>query len=338
MIRKIAVGLILSIALAAGALWFLDNQVNQYLNQPLQLQNSQLVTVDNGTNLKEVLQDFTDRNWINSSSYARLIGRFRPELTDIKAGTYDFKANEKLIDILQLLVSGKEHQFSITFIEGSRFSEWKKQLEQAPYIEHTIGSMSEAEIAKKLGVKRDDLEGLFLPQTYNYTAGTTDLEILTRAHKKLFSQLETLWAKRQTGLPIKTPYDALILASIIEKETSIESERITIASVFVNRLNKHMRLQTDPTVIYGMGTKYKGDITKKDLRTPTPYNTYVIRGLPPTPIAMAGLASIKAALHPGNSPYYYFVASGSGGHVFSKTLRQHNVAVRAYLRKLRSNK
>ncbi len=296
------------------------------------------MTVDSGTNLKQVLQDFVDRNWINSSSYARLIGRFRPELTDIKAGTYDFKSGEKLVDILKLLVSGKEHQFSITFIEGSRFSEWKKQLEKAPHLKHTMKSLSEAEIAEKLGIKREDLEGLFLPQTYNYTAGTTDIEILQRAHKKLFSHLDALWDKRQKDLPIKTPYDALILASIIEKETAIESERITIASVFVNRLRKNMRLQTDPTVIYGLGDKYNGDITKKDLRTPTPYNTYVIRGLPPTPIAMAGLASIKAALHPGTSPYYYFVASGSGGHVFSKTLRQHNIAVRAYLRKLRSSK
>nr|WP_284676654.1 endolytic transglycosylase MltG [Vibrio sinus] len=330
--------MILFIAVAAGSFWFVNGQVNQYLNQPLLIDSSQLVTVDSGTNLKEVLKDLTQRNWISSSPYARIVDRFRPDLTDIKAGTYDFKPDETLGKILALLVSGKEHQFSITFIEGSRFSEWMKQLEDTPYIEHTLKGMSEADIAAKLGIKEKDLEGLFLPQTYNYTAGTTDLEILRRAHKALFKHLDELWKDRQKDLPIKTPYDALILASLIEKETAIESERITIASVFVNRLNKHMRLQTDPTVIYGMGSAYHGNITKKDLRTPTPYNTYIIRGLPPTPIAMAGLASIKAALHPGESPYYYFVASGTGGHVFSKTLTQHNIAVRAYLRKLRSNK
>jgi len=196
--------------------------------------------------------------------------------------------------------------------------------------------LAEADIAQKLGIEQQKLEGLFLAETYHFPFGTTDLEILKRANRRLEKILDQHWANRQPNLPIKTPYEALILASIIEKETAIASERGRIASVFVNRLNKRMRLQTDPTVIYGLGDAYDGNLRKKDLRTPTPFNTYTIFGLPPTPIAMAGEASIKAALNPEQSNYLYFVASGSGGHVFSKTLNEHNRAVRAYLKQLRT--
>ena len=168
--------------------------------------------------------------------------------------------------------------------------------------------------------------------------GTSDLDILKRAANKLQQVLDEQWSLRQKDLPLDSPYEALILASIIEKETAVESERERVAAVFVNRLNKRMRLQTDPTVIYGMGDKYDGNIRKKDLRTPTPYNTYTIFGLPPTPIAMPGKASIKAALSPEDSRYLSCVARGDGGHVFSKTLAEHNRAVRAYLKQLRSNK
>jgi UPF0755 protein len=166
----------------------------------------------------------------------------------------------------------------------------------------------------------------------------SDLEILKRAHRNLNSILNEHWESRQDNLPLKDRYDALILASIIEKETAVDSERKTISSVFVNRLNRNMRLQTDPTVIYGMGDKYDGNIRKKDLQTRTPYNTYMINGLPPTPIAMAGKASILAALNPEQTRYLYFVASGKGGHVFTRSLTEHNRAVRAYLRELRKSK
>ncbi|MDF5601826.1 endolytic transglycosylase MltG, partial [Vibrio parahaemolyticus] len=212
------------------------------------------------------------------------------------------------------------------------------QLKSAPYLKHDLTDLSEKEMAAKLGIEREKLEGLFLAETYHYTAGASESQLLKRAHRKLNKILDASWEARQEKLPLQDKYEALILASIIEKETAIDSERERVASVFINRLNKRMRLQTDPTVIYGMGDAYDGNIRKKDLRTPTPYNTYTINGLPPTPIAMAGEASIEAALNPESSNYLYFVASGKGGHVFSKSLAEHNRAVRAYLRELRKNK
>lgn len=336
--KKITFLFILLAAIAAGAFFYVTKQVEQFVDQPLQLSQEQIFTVKPGSSFARVLNQLISEKLIESNDVMPLVRRFHPELTQIKAGTYLITPKMNLTQALMLFKTGKEHQFSLTFVEGSRFSEWRTILQNAPYLEHKTTEMSEAEIAKQLGIDHDKLEGLFLAETFNYTYGTSDLDILERSSDKLNSVLDKAWQGRQEKLPIKTPYEALILASIIEKETAVESERERVASVFVNRLNKRMRLQTDPTVIYGMGDKYDGNIRKKDLRTPTPYNTYTISGLPPTPIAMAGEASILAALNPENSKYYYFVASGKGGHVFSKTLAEHNRAVRAYLKQLRSNK
>nr|WP_274616490.1 endolytic transglycosylase MltG [Vibrio fluvialis] len=323
------------LALAAVGYFYVTKQVDVYLSQPLDIQSEQLVTIPSGTSLNGVLSLMTKHGWIDSQFAEKLVRRFHPELTQIKAGTYQLMPDMKLAQALKLLVSGKEHQFAITFVEGSRFSEWMAILEQNEQLKHTLTESSEADIAKQLGIEQSKLEGLFLAETYHFTKGVSDLDILKRAHRKLEGILNSAWETRQENLPLTSPYQALILASIIEKETAVESERERIASVFVNRLNKRMRLQTDPTVIYGMGDNYDGNIRKKDLRAPTPYNTYVINGLPPTPIAMPGEASIRAALNPEQSAYLYFVASGNGGHVFSKNLTEHNRAVRAYLKQLR---
>nr|WP_175579396.1 endolytic transglycosylase MltG [Vibrio hepatarius] len=323
--------------IAAAGYLYITKQVEQYITQPLQIEQEQIFTIKPGTSFSRVLADLTEEQYIAQSEVAKLVRRLHPELTQLKAGTYLLEPGLNLTQALEVFKQGKEHQFSITFVEGSTFKEWREALVNASYLEHEITGLSEAEIAKLLGIEREKLEGLLLAETYHYTFGTSDLDILKRAAQKLQQVLDQQWQTRQDKLPLKTPYEALILASIIEKETAVEEERERVASVFVNRLNKRMRLQTDPTVIYGMGDKYDGNIRKKDLRTPTPYNTYVISGLPPTPIAMPGEASIAAALNPEASNYLYFVASGKGGHVFSKTLNEHNRAVRAYLKQLRSN-
>ncbi|OAJ93872.1 endolytic transglycosylase MltG [Vibrio bivalvicida] len=338
MIKKITLFLLLVAAIAAGGCVYIVKQVEQYLNQPLQIEESQIFTIASGTSFNRVLEQLTESKMIDTSDVVKLVRRFHPELAQLRAGTYLLVSDSTLKSALKQFKQGKEHQFSITFVEGSNFKEWQETIQNAPYLKHELDGLSEAEIAEKLGVQHQKLEGLLLAETYHYTFGASDLDILKRAADKLQMVLDEHWATRQDKLPLKTSYDALILASIIEKETAVESERERVAAVFVNRLNKRMRLQTDPTVIYGMGDKYDGNIRKKDLRTPTPYNTYTIFGLPPTPIAMPGEASIQAALNPEDSNYLYFVASGNGGHVFSKTLAEHNRAVRAYLKQLRSNK
>lgn len=336
--KKITIFVLFVALVAAAGYGYVTKQVEQYVSQPLNIEQEQIFTLKSGTSFNRVLAQLTELGMIEASDFAKLVRRFHPELTQLKAGTYLLEPGIDLSQALKLLKSGKEHQFSITFVEGSTFKEWRTALESAQHLVHAIEGLSEAEIAQKLGLDHQKLEGLLLAETYHYTFGTSDLDILKRAASKLEQILETQWQQRQDKLPLKTPYEALILASIIEKETAVEEERERVASVFVNRLNKRMRLQTDPTVIYGMGDKYDGNIRKKDLRTPTPYNTYTISGLPPTPIAMPGEASIAAALNPEDSNYLYFVASGKGGHVFSKSLAEHNRAVRAYLKQLRSNK
>ncbi len=338
MIKKLLSVVVLIALIGAAGVFYVVSQAKQYVNKPILLEQPQLFTVESGTSFQQVMRALAQGDVIEASDYSRLIPRLYPELVQVRAGTYQLEPNMSLYQALEWLNSGKEHQFAITFVEGSRFSEWVSLLKDARYIEHDLTSLSEKEMASKLGIDSEKLEGLFLAETYHYTAGDSESQLLRRAHQKLNKILDAQWDTRQEKLPLKNKYEALILASIIEKETAIDSERERVASVFVNRLNKRMRLQTDPTVIYGMGEAYDGNIRKKDLRTPTPYNTYTINGLPPTPIAMAGEASIIAALNPEKSDYLYFVASGKGGHVFTKSLDAHNRAVRAYLKELRKNK
>lgn len=336
MIKKLFLLLVIALLCVTGGYFYVQSQVEDYLSQRLQVEQPEIVTIPNGTSLSRAMAILVEKQWVNSSSYSGLVHRFHPELSRLKAGTYQLQPEMSLEQALHVLIEGKEYQFAITFVEGSRFNEWLDILSQNSNLKQTLDGVSEADIAKKLGIEREKLEGLFLAETYHFTHGASDLDILKRANKKLTAVLAEEWQNKQNGLPLKSSYEALILASIIEKETAVEDERTQIASVFVNRLNRKMRLQTDPTVIYGMGDDYDGNIRKKDLRTPTPYNTYVISGLPPTPIAMAGPASIHAALNPDSSKYLYFVASGKGGHVFSKTLTEHNRAVRAYLKTIRN--
>ena len=226
------------------------------------------------------------------------------------------------------------------FIEGNTFKNWRKRLENAPHLKQTLKDKSEQEIFQLLALPKvskaiDEwmkIDGWFYPDTYNYTPNSTDLELLQRAAERMKKALDKAWNERDKGLPLENSYEMLILASIVEKETGIASERPQVASVFINRLKAKMKLQTDPTVIYGMGEDYNGNIRKKDLETPTPYNTYVIDGLPPTPIAMPSEDALQAVAHPAQTEFYYFVADGKGGHKFSRNLNEHNKAVQEYLR------
>lgn len=263
--------------------------------------------------------------------HRRLWLKFHPELAAVRQGTYRLDENTRLRDALNTFVEGDVYRLNVTLVEGLRLTDWLAKLAGAEYLEHTLDEVSEATLAERLGAEHSKLEGLFLPETYTYTPGDSDYDVLERAYGHMQEFLDEAWQSREANLPVETPYEALILASIIEKETGIAEERPLIASVFINRLRRGMRLQTDPTVIYGMGDNFDGNIRKRDLQAHTPYNTYVIDGLPPTPIAMPSQEAIRAVLNPAKSQYYYFVAKGEGRHYFSRTLREHNNAVRRYI-------
>ncbi len=258
MIKKLISLLFVLAALAAGGFFYVAKQVDSYVGQPIQIGQQEVVTIRTGASLTSVINQLTDKGWFEDDELSsRLLRRFYPELTQVKAGTYVIEPSQTLYQVVEKIVEGKEHQFSITFVEGSRFDEWLEALSKAPQLENLTQDLTEEQIAEKLGIENEKLEGLFLAETYHYTAGTSDLEILSRAYKQLDTILTKAWEAKQANLPLDSPYEALILASIIEKETAVAQERERVAAVFVNRLNKGMRLQTDPTVIYGMGDKYQ---------------------------------------------------------------------------------
>lgn len=286
--------------------------------------------VQSGDTLKKVSRSLYQSNVINRPRYLEVIARVKGKASHIKTGEYHFQSGITVESLLDKLVKGEVIQYSATIIEGWSFNEMMSALAKHEKLRHTLKDKSGKEVMTLLGKPGVHPEGWFLPDTYSFTKGTTDLEFLKRAHKAMEQTLASAWEKRQQSLPLKTSYEALILASIVEKETGVESERPAIAGVFIRRLNKRMRLQTDPTVIYGMGDNYKGNIRRKDLKTDTPYNTYTRSGLPPTPIALPGKDAIYAALNPDDSKNLYFVSRGDGSHVFSSNLRDHNNAVIKY--------
>ncbi|MFM2484033.1 endolytic transglycosylase MltG [Celerinatantimonas yamalensis] len=294
------------------------------------LDKQQLYTLKENTRLIDVFeqlhplapqQRFVLKGWL----------RLYPQLAKIKAGTYQLPAQASFAKIAAILRSGNVYQYHITFVDGETMTQWWQQLQQAPGIK--INQASLTQVTAELGFSNGNMEGWLLPETYYYTQGTTAEALLNRAYQAMRQFLAQTWQTRKAGLPIRSPYQLLVLASIIEKETGEVEEMPKVASVFVNRLHQHMRLQSDPTVIYGLGDAYTGNLTRANLRQKTRYNTYVIYGLPPTPIAMPGRSAIQAAAHPANTNYYYFVADGSGGHHFSVNLQEHNQAVRKYILK-----
>lgn len=257
----------------------------------------------------------------------------------LKAGVYEVRQGMKVVDVLNMVSDANNAQMNrIQVIEGTTFKQLKANLLADTHVKKTILHLSNEELLAKINAAYTHPEGLFAPNTYFFAKGETDLNILKNLYQHQMKNLDIAWEKRAQGLPYKNKYEALIMASIVEKETAVEAERTQVAGVFVRRLKIGMRLQTDPTVIYGMGDRYDGNIRRKDLTTPTAYNTYTMNGLPPTPIAMPSQRSIEAALHPDHSDSLYFVATGNGGHKFSATLAQHNQAVREYLMVLKQQK
>ncbi|MGV8002535.1 endolytic transglycosylase MltG [Photorhabdus temperata subsp. temperata] len=331
--------LALVVIVAAILLYAGYKKVERFADQTLAIKQDRVFTLPAGIGRHSLEALLVQDNLIKDSHIFLWLLRLEPKLAEFKAGTYQLTPEMTLREMLQLLSSGKEAQFTVRFVEGSRLSDWWEILQQSEYLKHELNNKSAQELAEILGIKETDtLEGRLYPDTYHYTAGTSDIALLKRAYRQMQMTLEEEWQKRDKNLPYKSAYEMLIMASIIEKETSIEAERTKVASVFINRLRLNMRLQTDPTVIYGLGEKYTGTIFRKDLTTLTPYNTYMINGLPPTPIAMPGLASIKAAAHPAKTEFLYFVADGKGGHTFTTNLAAHNRAVNIYRQGLRQSR
>jgi UPF0755 protein len=340
---RIVISIGIMLALVVGAITFGVLYVNGQASSPLSISQPQLYTVEKGSNGYKVVRELRARELIDSPELAtKLWLKFFAANTHVKSGTYRLTPGLSLREVFGILSRGEEHYFAVSLVEGLTLKEWlvtlkaktelinDVSLDQVEEIINITSSANEEKAPMLWLNEASSAEGLFLADTYFFTANTAASSILKRAHKAMLDYVETQWQQRQADLPLNSPYDALILASIIEKETAVSEERTKIAGVFVNRLRKNMRLQTDPTVIYGIGDTYDGNITRKHLRTPTPYNTYTIKGLPPTPIAMAGKEAIWAALNPMETDALYFVARGDGSHEFSSSLAAHNAAVRKY--------
>ncbi|MGE0357816.1 MAG: endolytic transglycosylase MltG [Burkholderiales bacterium] len=287
-------------------------------------------TVKGGASLKTVARNLAEEGLLDEPHSFWILGRALGKAGSVKAGTYRIAAPITPLQLLDKLASGDALPIEIAFVEGTTLRQWMAQMRSHPHVRATLDGLGAEQVRAALGVQEAALEGLFFPDTYRFHAGATDVEILKRAHAEMARRLARAWASRDPALPLASPYEALILASIIEKESGRTAERPTIASVFVNRLRLGMRLQADPTVIYGVGERFDGNIRKRDLLADTPWNTYTRDGLPPTPIAMPGEASLAAATRPAQTPYLYFVGRGDGTHHFSRTLEEHNRAVAKY--------
>ena len=316
--------------LVAGSLAV--HQYRQFERTPLNTgDNNIVVELPPGTSFGSFARRLHDKGLVSDPRLFQVMARLHGDAREIKAGEYALEPGIKPAELLDKLVRGAVLQHSLTLVEGWTFKQVMDAVRSSNELKHTIKpDASPKQIMAQLRHPGEQPEGRFLPETYNFPRGATDASFLNRAYRAMKEYLASQWPQREDGLPLKTPYQALILASIVERETAIPEERERIAGVFVRRLERGMRLQTDPTVIYGLGDDYKGDITFRDLRKDTPYNTYTRAGLPPTPIAMPSRASIHAALHPEPGDSLYFVATGDGHHHFSATLKEHNEAVRKY--------
>lgn len=324
MIKRLFMLSLLAVLAYAGWLYW-------YAHTPLNLPSTPYAfTLKHGSSLRSVSRQLTDAGVLLEPWSFTLLVRLHGKAGEVKAGNYLLDGEPTPLQLMEVVTRGSVSMSEIAFIEGWTFRRMRQTLDSNEALQHDTQTLSDREIMEKIGAEGYSPEGLFFPDTYYFSSGMSDLAILRRAYQEMQTRLSEEWEDRTPLLPYQSPYEALVMASIVEKETGRASERPQIAGVFVNRLRLNMKLQTDPTVIYGMGESYDGNIRKQDLLTDTPYNTYTRYGLPPTPIAMPGRAAIKAALHPAVTRDLYFVGKGDGSHKFSATLDEHNQAVVRY--------
>jgi UPF0755 protein len=323
--QLVMTGVIVSVAAVGGFTW--------WTKQPITSSEPVIAfAVAPGSNAVAASQQIANAGVPVNPFLFAMLARVSGKSARIKAGSYELKPNTTPRGLLTQLVRGEFAQESVTIIEGWTFRQMRQTLASAPNLKHDTAELSDKDLLGRIAPDFKSPEGLFFPDTYLFAKGSSELQIFKQAHQAMIERLNAAWAKRDPALPYASPYQALIMASIVEKETGQKSERPMIAGVFVNRLKAGMLLQTDPTVIYGMGEKYEGKIHKKDLETDTPYNTYVRSGLPPTPIALPGVQSLHAALSPAKTEALYFVSRGDGTSTFSENLTDHNKAVNKYQR------
>jgi UPF0755 protein len=319
---------ILVLSIVMGWFW---QSYNNFVSSPVNFsQDSIDFTITPGASLSKIANSLASEGVISDAKLFLWMTKFDGHDTKVKAGEYVLLPDMTPRDIVATFVAGKVKQYSFTLVEGWSFKQMMVALGANPHLKHQLKDKSAGEVMASIGHPEVHPEGQFLPDTYHFPADSSDTLFLQRAYDAMQKVLDKEWQTRKENLPYKTKYEALTMASIVEKETGVAYERKRIAGVFVRRLEKRMRLQTDPTVIYGMGDEYKGNLRKKDLKKDTPYNTYRRKGLPPTPIAMPGQAAINAALHPHDDDTLYFVAKGDGSHHFSSTMEAHNKAVRKF--------
>lgn len=326
-IRKLIVlGLLGLAALAAWVAWF------SFRPLPLPTMPYEF-TIAPGASLKKTAMQLEEAGVLQDELRLRILGRVMGYAGRIQAGTYSLDRPVTPLELLDKIVRGDVIRGAVLLVEGWNIREVRQELARNPQLDHRLVDMTDADLLAAIGAAEVHPEGIFFPDTYYFSPHSPDIEVLRRAYQLQCQKLQAAWEARAAGLPYKTPYEALIMASIIEKETGVAEERPQIAAVFINRLKIGMRLQTDPTVIYGLGAKFDGNLRKADLQRDTPYNTYTRAGLPPTPIAMPGEDAIRAALNPADSKALYFVSRGDGTHVFSATLEEHNRAVNHFQKK-----
>lgn len=322
------IGALGAIALTVLVLWGAYYPLHEL---PLESSPAQF-EIPAGSSLRSAAQQMVHARVLSSPLPFEILTRLVGNPRNIKAGNYEVERGITPFELMKKITRGDYTALAITIVEGWTFRQVRKTLDEHPSLKHDTQGLSDSEILQKLGIGYPSAEGLFFPDTFHFSVGVSDLNILRRSHGLMMKHLTDQWEQRASKVRLANPYEALILASIIEKETGTALERATISAVFQNRLKIGMRLQTDPTVIYGMGPSFDGNLRKQDLTTDGPYNTYTRAGMPPTPIAMPGLASLYAALHPTPTDALYFVAKGDGTSHFSTTLQEHDRAVTRYQR------